>query len=79
MLILEGIGNYLRAEILHRACVHPATVAHNLFQNAKKLFPTFDFEKVDEKTDKGFFWAFLFSQRRFTCSISVQGHPRRGS
>eukprot|EP01127_Copromyxa_protea_P017349 TRINITY_DN5273_c0_g1_i2.p1 TRINITY_DN5273_c0_g1~~TRINITY_DN5273_c0_g1_i2.p1 ORF type:complete len:442 (+),score=43.60 TRINITY_DN5273_c0_g1_i2:65-1390(+) len=55
----NGIGNYLRAEILHRACVHPSTPANVLFGQAKNLFTSFDFNKVDEKTDRGLLVLYL--------------------
>lgn len=48
-----GIGNYLRAETLHRACISPWEKACDVFAKAEMLLPTFDFKKINANSDKG--------------------------
>ncbi len=70
-----GIGNYLRAEILHRACVHPSVPAKDLFANAKKLFPSFDFDMVNENTDKGMDFIINYSDMLQACLSYIFARP----
>lgn len=72
LLIFSGIGNYLRAEILHRACVDPFIPARDVFNKTSLLYrnnPT-EFERsylaldhltITDSTDKGFTLLILYS------------------
>lgn len=55
----NGIGNYLRAEILHRAGISPFQKASEVFANTKELLPNFDVNTFNANSDKGLVLLFL--------------------
>eukprot|EP01126_Amoeba_proteus_P010128 TRINITY_DN1392_c0_g2_i7.p1 TRINITY_DN1392_c0_g2~~TRINITY_DN1392_c0_g2_i7.p1 ORF type:complete len:733 (-),score=135.97 TRINITY_DN1392_c0_g2_i7:397-2595(-) len=55
----NGIGNYLRAEILHRACVDPTVTACDLFRSCSSSIFNFDFDEITEDSDKGLIVLYL--------------------
>jgi len=55
----NGIGNYLRAEILFRAGVSPFMKARDVFQNTKKTYSYELFNHINEKSDRGLILLYL--------------------
>jgi len=52
----NGIGNYLRAEIMYRTGVSPFMKARELFKSTPK---NFDFKNINETSDRGLILLYL--------------------